>query len=160
MRIKNISIFPNYNQKYSYYYNVYYNLKKQFGLNLGKSFKLCNNLGFNKKSQLQFNNKNKILLLNLLLQRKYNINKLFIVKFLYYRLRKQVNSKSMKGFRHVKNLPVRGQRTHTNRDTQKRLNRYSILKNLFETITQKNKNVNIPFNKYSKKKKVQNKKKK
>lgn len=157
MKIKNISIFPNFNKTYSYYYNVYYNLKKHFGLNFSKTLKLCNNLGFNKKSQLQFNNKDKILLLNLLLRKKYNVNKLYIIKYLYYNLLKQVNNKSRSGLRHMKNLPVHGQRTHTNRDTQKRLNRYVALKNLFENLTQK-KNVNININKQSKIKKTQKKK--
>lgn len=157
MKIKNISIFPNFNKTYSYYYNVCYNLKKHFGLNFNKTFKLCNNLGFNKKSQLQFNNKDKILLLNLLLRKKYNVNKLYIIKYLYYNLVKQVNNKSRSGLRHIKNLPVHGQRTHTNRDTQKRFNRYIALKNLFENLTQK-KNVNININKQSKNKKTQKKK--
>jgi len=158
MKIKNISIFPFFNQKYSYHYNICYNLKKQFGLNFTKTIKICNNLGFNKNSQLQFNTKNKIVLLNMLLQRKYNINKLYILKYLYYNILKQVNIKSRKGLRHIKNLPVHGQRTHTNRDTQKRLNRYLALKNLFENITQK-KNVNTITNKQSKNKKITNKKK-
>lgn len=157
IKIKNISIFPNFNKKYSYYFNIVYNVKKQFGLNYGKTLNICNNLGFNKKSQLQFNTKKKILILNLLLQKKYNINRLFILKYLYYILNTQVLIKSNKGIRHLKNLPVHGQRTHTNRDTQKKINRYSILKSLFE-IKLKKKNVNTQFNNYSPIKKKNKKK--
>jgi len=154
MKIKNISIFPNYNKKYSYSYNLVYNIKKQFGVNYGKTFKLLNNLGFNKKSELSYNKKKYIYLLNNLLKKKYNVNKLYILKFLYYMIQKHIKSKSNKGLRHSKNLPVHGQRTHTNHDTQKTINRYSILKNLFETSIFKK---NVTVNKIKVNKKLQKK---
>lgn len=132
-KLKTISIFPNYTQNYSYYYNLIYNIKKQFGLNYGKTFKLLNYLGFNKKSTLHYQNKKSILILNFILNKKFNINKLYIIKFLYFNLKKLINTKSRKGIRHTKNLPVNGQRTHTNNDTQKRLNRIVSLQNLFNT---------------------------
>lgn len=154
MKIKNISIFPNYNKKYSYSYNLVYNIKKQFGINYGKTFKLLNNLGFNKKSELYYNKKKYIFLLNNLMKKKYNVNKLYILKFLYFMIRKQIKSNSNKGLRHLKNLPVHGQRTHTNHDTQKSINRSAILKNLFEPVIIKK---NVTSNKIKVNKKLQKK---
>jgi small subunit ribosomal protein S13 len=96
-------------------------LKKVYGLNNSTILKICKSLGFNstiffnKLSQkhinliLQWISKNNIIL-NDDLKKNIEDNKNSLINIKLYR-----------GIRHKEGLPTRGQRTHTNSKTQKRL---------------------------------------
>lgn len=98
-------------RKYGINFNILFNLYLKYGLNN----RLNNSLKFKKKHLSLFNNqvKKKITGKNLKLQIRKNID-------FYKKL------KNIKGLRHKLNYPVRGQRTHTNAKTRKKIKDGSI----------------------------------
>jgi ribosomal protein S13 len=133
-KIKKIDIFNNFNGKYIMQGNICISLKKQFGLNFGKSKKIINNLGYNKKTEFCYLKKKNILNTFNIFLKKYKINKYYLLNFLYFRLKRYININSRKGRRHILNLTIRGQRSHTNKDTQKKINRIFILHKIFQDL--------------------------
>lgn len=126
--------------------NIVYSLTKLFGINKYRSIKICRDLGLNplitiedlKKNQvnalLRYINKKIKIEQKLKLQDKQNLEKLLEIKL-------------TRGVRRNRGLPVRGQRTHTNAKTTKKLNGKT---NSF--IKTKNKGKKKPFVKAKKKK--------
>lgn len=121
------------NNKISYNNQVLYSFKKYFGINFGKTSKLIKYLGINKYSKLKYLDKiiyNKMLSI---INYKYRVTKYLIKRFIYIQIKKRYKIKNYVGYRHLKNLPVNGQRTHTNRNTQRNLKIFLTLANIFET---------------------------
>jgi small subunit ribosomal protein S13 len=121
-------------------------LKKIYGVGKLASLRIYAELGLSKNfSAKQYNN------LNSKWYKKYmdldeqifgNLDKLLnktLMTHELFALRARVDDKSYKGVRHTNNLPVRGQRTHTNRKTQRFLTvqRHQNLKNLLATKEKK-----------------------
>lgn len=99
---------------------LYFSLTKIFGINLFLSTQICKKFGFTKKSFLKdvsFEILNRI--------RKYILTMYKIQdqlkNFIYSSIHLHIYNKSIIGLRHKLKLPVRGQRTHTNRKTVKKL---------------------------------------
>jgi ribosomal protein S13 len=104
------------------------NFLKKNGINLGILNFTYNLLGLNKRK----------LNITLKLNRKNIFNKIFNM-FMYndnlkIKIEKQIsyykNLKNYKGMRHLYRYPVRGQRTHTNAKTQKKLKLVNTIPNL------------------------------
>ena len=94
-----------------------------YGLGLSQSIALCKKLNIaphlkvNKLTDLQISNIIK------LIKKEHSIEG-NLRKTTQLNIKKLVNSKSYRGFRHIYSLPMRGQRTSTNAKTQKRLRHY------------------------------------
>lgn len=97
-----------------------YILKKNYGIGLQKSFFICDQLNINpsmKRDELSEDTFTK--LINFINKKILIDKKLKKIKKNYINDYKE--NGSLKGFRHKRHLPVRGQRTHSNAKTPKRL---------------------------------------
>jgi len=101
---------------------VIYSLTFYFGLGRSLALQICKRFGLSPIMPSTHLSKSKLLRLGLFLDNKLILNnklKLFEAGF----LKKLSNNKSYRGVRLVKGLPVRGQRTHSNGKTQKKVKR-------------------------------------
>ena len=96
-----------------------YTLCDIYGIGLSSAIKLCSSLGYDKNikmKELKFKDINKI---NALITIKYKFSTdTESKKYIYDRIKQMITIKSYKGIRHSYNLPVNGQRTHTNAKTR------------------------------------------
>ena len=102
--------------------SIYFALIYIYGIGKKRAVVICRMLGFSnnlKCENLSEDQINQIVmvveLLNLTLSNDLKKLKLLIIKRL-------VSIKSYRGLRRIKGLPIRGQRTHTNAKTSKRVN--------------------------------------
>ena len=100
---------------------VVYALKNIYGLGKSQSLNICKKLGVLNNLKINELTEDQIVqLLNLVETSDLTItNDLKKLQTLYYQM--EINIKSYKGLRRLKGLPVRGQRTHTNAKTSKRI---------------------------------------
>jgi len=101
--------------------SIHIALKTVYGINLYLSIKICKLLGLCKNLKLKYLNreqKNSLSLIVLYLNLKINND---LKKVIHLNNKKLINLKNYKGFRRIKKLPVRGQRTHTNAKTCKKI---------------------------------------
>lgn len=99
---------------------ILYSLTFLYGINKHQSKKICYNIGVNPKTTISKLKKNQ---LNSLIQ---YINKNIKIEQILKKIKKDqfnelLNIKINRGIRHNLGLPVRGQRTHTNAKTAKKL---------------------------------------
>ena len=100
--------------------SIQYSLTILYGLNKYKSIKICKNIGINPQTTINSLKKNQ-------LNRLINyINKNIKIEQLLKKEKKDqinylLNMKNNRGIRRNLGLPVRGQRTHTNAKTSKKL---------------------------------------
>lgn len=99
---------------------IYICLQDVFGINKFSALLICKYLGLNSRTKTGY------LKARHLLAIKQYVLKNFLVTSDLERKRRGfikdlINVKSYRGFRHRLKLPVRGQRTHTNRQTQKKI---------------------------------------
>lgn len=118
--------------------SIIYGLTHFYGINLYKSKKICKHLGIN--PQISINN-----------LKKYQVNQItkYINKYIEIedllkknnneKIKKLLNIKNIRGIRQNKGLPVRGQRSHTNAKTSKKLKRININNNVSNQKQKKNK---------------------
>lgn len=99
---------------------VIYALPKLYGIGTNSAKKICKELGFSPALKIQ----------NLTEKQQFEISKKIKEEFrIESNLREEVKSNiqhyilngSVRGFRHKNKLPVRGQRTHSNAKTQRRV---------------------------------------
>ena len=100
---------------------VGYNLCKLYGINYTTALDICTKIGLNplvpaSKKLIQLGIFQDI---QTFLSRHYQVGTLVQKQSREY-IKKQIQIKSYRGMRHRLALPVRGQRTHTNRMTQRR----------------------------------------
>lgn len=100
---------------------IYLSLTHIYGIGKNKSLLICKKLGFSKSVKVNDLNKNKIKeiiktceTLNYTLASDLKKTKNLILK-------KLIAIKSYKGLRRLRGLPVRGQRTHTNAKTSRKI---------------------------------------
>ena len=101
--------------------NFYLTFKKTKGLGSNINFSLKNIIGINKKKEKFFFTPlsyGKVYIRSKLKQ--YKIDNL-LNTILYKRIQNYISNKSYKGMRFRFKYPVRGQRTHTNAKTQRKL---------------------------------------
>ena len=101
--------------------SVEFGLKYVYGINRNKAFLICKKLGFSlnlKVKNLSTSQINQIIkiveFLNLIVANDLR-------KLILFNKKKLVFIKSYKGLRRKKGLPVRGQRTHTNARTSRKI---------------------------------------
>lgn len=99
-------------------------VKRIIGIGDFRSVGFCRELGFKANSKTSyFTNKQKATLVNYIEDySKISINDT-IVKHTNDNIQKLIDNRSYRGLRHRNGLPVRGQRTHTNRKTARKLNK-------------------------------------
>lgn len=96
-----------------------YVLCSVYGIGLSSAKKLCLSLGYDQNIKMLELKDNDINKLNALITVKYKFSTdTERKKYIYDRIRQMTNMKSYKGIRHSYNLPVNGQRTHTNAKTR------------------------------------------
>jgi small subunit ribosomal protein S13 len=114
-----------------------FKLIKQFkGIGTPVSKKICLLLGYDFRLKSSFLKKKDLEKIDLLVRERVIVDKSlnFLIK---KNIIKSQRIKSYKGKRHAQGLPVRGQRTHSNGLTAKRLSFYKIPKNEIKTKIRK-----------------------
>jgi len=102
---------------------VVYSLTFYFGLGRSLALQICKRFGLSPVMLSIHLSKSKLFRLSLFLDNKLVLdNKLKLVEAGF--LKKLSNNKSYRGIRLMKGLPVRGQRTHSNGKTQKKIKRF------------------------------------
>jgi len=101
---------------------IKYALTNLFGVNLTSSIKICRNIGINPSVSINSLKKNQIRTLIEYIDKNFLIEQ-DLKKKLKLGKKNLINMKHIKGLRRLKGLPVRGQRTHTNGKTAKKLKR-------------------------------------
>ena len=114
-----------FNKTISKSINIVYALTILYGVNVSQSQKICKNIGINPQitvNKLKKNHLNKII--------NYLNKNIKIEHFLKKEKKNDINQllniKINRGIRYSQGLPVRGQRTHTNAKTIRKLKRISI----------------------------------
>nr|YP_010047262.1 ribosomal protein S13 [Eucampia zodiacus]QPJ79928.1 ribosomal protein S13 [Eucampia zodiacus] len=100
---------------------ITYSLQKIFGLGNKTSHKICKKLGFSNNLKVNDLSKEQTFLLIKSIEQSSILINNDLKKKNYTLLKTLIEIKSYKGLRRLSNLPVRGQRTHTNARTVKRL---------------------------------------
>jgi small subunit ribosomal protein S13 len=94
-------------------------LSKIYGIGHFRSFLICKKLGFSKNLKLKHLSEDQIIkIIKLIESLKFSITS-DLKQFRVSIIKKLVFLKSYKGFRRIKGLPARGQRTHTNSKSAK-----------------------------------------
>ena len=99
---------------------ITYSLTNIFGINSYNSKKICKNIGINPSVRIDSLKKNQIRELIQYIDQHLTIEQ-DLKKNIILNKKNLVKMKSYRGLRNLSGLPVRGQRTHTNRKTSKKL---------------------------------------
>ena len=99
---------------------IVYSLISLFGINYNTSKQICQKVGINPSVRIDYLKKNKLNKLVQYIDQNLIIEK-HLKKLLILNKQQLVNMKSTRGLRNLKGLPVRGQRTHTNRKTSRKI---------------------------------------
>jgi small subunit ribosomal protein S13 len=89
-----------------------------YGINLNNAQKIANDLCLNSNKRFDTLKINQIRRISKYISSYYKVGGL-LKKHIIENIKKKIKMKSYQGIRHKKSLPVRGQRTHTNAQTQK-----------------------------------------
>lgn len=122
-------MYQNLKTKLIYKYSLKYALKNLFGLNYKSINKINALTGIPEKKKIEelsikeINN-----ILNII--NKFFIIELNLKKKIYYKFERIKELKNLKAIRFNKKLPVRGQRTHTNAKTCKRISTFTQINNI------------------------------
>nr|YP_010616488.1 ribosomal protein S13 [Peronosclerospora sorghi]WAU47953.1 ribosomal protein S13 [Peronosclerospora sorghi] len=108
---------------------ILYSLTILYGINKFQSKKICKNIGINPKITLDKIKSNQINRLITYINKNLKIEH-FLKKKKTERLNELLEIKSNRGIRQNQGLPVRGQRTHTNAKTTKKLKNIFIQKRI------------------------------
>lgn len=117
--------FFKYGTKFNKNNTIVLNISKIYGINLRNSFKICKKLGFTAKLITMDLTVNDWLLLDRFIKKNTYINT-NLVNFRKTNLIDIINIRSYKSMRHKSLLPVRGQRTHSNRKTQRKIGKMHL----------------------------------
>ena len=109
--------------------SILYSLTVLYGINEFQSKKICKNIGINPQITLNKLKNNHVNRLINYINKNLKIEQL-LKKEKTERLRELVEIKSNRGIRQNQGLPVRGQRTHTNAKTPKKLKKIFIQKRI------------------------------
>ena len=106
-----------------------YSLTILYGINKFQSNKICKNIGINPQITLNKLKNNHVNRLIIYINKKLKVEQI-LKKLKTERLNELVEIKSNRGIRQSQGLPVRGQRTHTNSKTSKKLKKIFIQKRI------------------------------
>jgi small subunit ribosomal protein S13 len=139
-------IFGTYLKKKKY---VRIALSYIYGIGNNNSCKICNSIGIGNKIRMGKITNTQIYNIRKIIKKKYKITG-DLRKYILLNIKRYIEIKSYRGLRHKLSYPVRGQRTHTNAATQKKLSKQRYNKVNFNYDKQK---INQVKNKTNKKKK-------
>lgn len=94
------------------------NFSRIYGLGYSKSFHLLEKFGFNRLAGISSLNLYKFNSLIFFLK-KFFMTENVLKRSIFLNIQKKINLNNYAGFRHISNLPTRGQRTHTNSKTSR-----------------------------------------
>ena len=100
--------------------SILYSLTILYGINEFQSKKICKNIGINPQITLNKLKNNHVNRLIIYINKNLKVEQL-LKKSKTERLNELVEIKSIRGIRQSQGLPVRGQRTHTNAKTSKKI---------------------------------------
>nr|YP_010507877.1 ribosomal protein S13 [Phytophthora asparagi]UXG55991.1 ribosomal protein S13 [Phytophthora asparagi] len=109
--------------------SILYSLTIIYGINEYQSKKICKNIGINPQITLNKLKNNHVNRLINYINRNLKVEQL-LKKSKTERLNELVEIKSNRGIRQSQGLPVRGQRTHTNAKTSKKIKKIFIQKRI------------------------------
>nr|WGU20082.1 ribosomal protein S13 [Phytophthora sp. ML-2023a] len=112
--------------------SILYSLTILYGINEYQSKKICKNIGINPQITLNKLKNNHVNRLINYINKNLKVEQ-FLKKLKTEKLNELVEIKSNRGIRQSQGLPVRGQRTHTNAKTSKKLKKIFIQKRLSRT---------------------------
>ena len=101
--------------------SVFFALKNIYGIGSTNSAMICKNLGFAANLKIKDLKKEQIKKIVRLVRESDLLITSDLIKFKNLILKKLVSIKSYRGLRRIKGLPVRGQRTHTNSKTSRKI---------------------------------------
>lgn len=94
------------------------NFSRIYGLGYSKAFYLLEKFGFNRLAKVNSLNLYRFNSLTFFLK-KFFMTENVLKRSVYLNIQNKINLNTYSGFRHISNLPVRGQRTHTNAKTSR-----------------------------------------
>ena len=100
--------------------SILYSLTILYGINEFQSKRICKNIGINPQTTINKLKKNQLNRLINYINKNIKIEQL-LKKYKKDHFNNLLNIKTNRGIRHNLGLPVRGQRTHTNAKTSKKL---------------------------------------
>nr|YP_010394760.1 ribosomal protein S13 [Phytophthora tubulina]DAZ89197.1 TPA_asm: ribosomal protein S13 [Phytophthora tubulina] len=109
--------------------SILYSLTILYGINEFQSKKICKNIGINPQITLNKLKNNHVNRLIDYINKNLKVEQL-LKKYKIEKLNELVEIKSNRGIRQNQGLPVRGQRTHTNAKTSKKLKKKFIQKRI------------------------------
>jgi small subunit ribosomal protein S13 len=109
--------------------SILYSLTILYGINKYQSKKICKNIGINPQITLNKLKNNHVNRLINYINKNLKVEQ-FLKKIKTERLNELVEIKNNRGIRQSQGLPVRGQRTHTNAKTSKKLKKIFIQKRI------------------------------
>nr|YP_010394053.1 ribosomal protein S13 [Peronospora belbahrii]DAZ88061.1 TPA_asm: ribosomal protein S13 [Peronospora belbahrii] len=109
--------------------SIIYSLTILYGINKFQSLKICKNIGINPKITLNKLKNNHVNRLIVYINKNLKVEQ-FLRKEKTEKLNNLLEIKSNRGIRQSQGLPVRGQRTHTNSKTSKKLKKIFIQKKI------------------------------
>ena len=109
--------------------SILYSLTILYGINEFQSKKICKNIGINPQITLNKLKNNHVNRLIIYINKNLKVEQL-LKKSKTERLNELVEIKSIRGIRQSQGLPVRGQRTHTNAKTSKKIKKIFIKKRI------------------------------
>jgi small subunit ribosomal protein S13 len=102
--------------------NIRTALSSIYGIGYNNACKLCNSIGIGNKSNINNINNRQLYNIRKIIKNKYKISG-DLRKYISINIKRYIEIKSYRGLRHKLSYPVRGQRTHTNAQTQKILSK-------------------------------------
>lgn len=94
------------------------NFSRVYGLGYTKSFHLLEKFGFSRLASIPSLNLYKFNSIIFFIK-KFYMTENVLKRSIYLNIQKKININNYAGFRHISNLPIRGQRTHTNAKTSR-----------------------------------------
>jgi small subunit ribosomal protein S13 len=112
-----------FNQHISPKKSIKYALTSIYGININNSKKIINYLCLNENKRFGTLKITQIRKISKYITSNYKVGGL-LKKHVNDNIKKKIKIRSYQGIRHKLGLPVRGQRTHTNAQTQKRIQKH------------------------------------
>lgn len=103
---------------------IYFSLQKIYGIGKKQASLICRQVGFSYNLKTSNLSSDQLVKLIKSIEKSQIVLTSELKKFQSLSLRTLIDIKSYKGLRRLKGLPVRGQRTHTNGKTAKKIKRF------------------------------------
>ena len=101
--------------------SIYFGLTRIFGISKSNSFLICKKLGFLSNFKVKNLSTNQISEISKIIESMSFLIANDLKRYHLLNKQKLINIKSYKGLRRKKGFPIRGQRTHTNARTAKKI---------------------------------------